>query len=77
MCSVSNLHGIYSSPFFATDYVDALFDWIVGDGADASVGSVFVASITKQARKIPLPGCVERIKRSGILAGRTRSLLEK
>lgn len=58
------------------DHVDSLFDWIVGDGPGSSVGSVFVASFSKLIRKIPLPESVGRMKRSGILAGRTRTLLE-
>jgi hypothetical protein len=59
-----------------TDHLDSLLDWIVGDGAGSSVGSVLLASVSKLVRKIPLPESVGRLKKAGILAGRTRSILE-
>ena len=59
-----------------TDHVDSLFDWIVGDQAGATVGSVLVASFLELLRTVPIPESVGRLKRSGILAGRTRRVLE-
>ena len=53
-----------------------MFDWIVGDGAGSTVGSVLVASFLKLLRKVPIPEYVGHMKRSGILGGRTRHIVE-
>lgn len=58
------------------DHVDALLDWFVGDEG-GSAGTNVVDAISKVIRKLPFPlEFVGRMKKSGILAGRMRSLLE-
>ena len=58
------------------DNVDSVLDWIVGDEG-VSVGTSIVTAVSKLSRKVPLPDeYVSHIKKSGILAGRTRSLFE-
>ena len=60
-----------------TDTLDALIDWMMGDEGE-TVGTHVVQSFSKAMRMIPFPTeYVGRLKKSGIFAGRTRSLLEE
>ena len=59
------------------DSVDAMIDWAVGDDG-GSVGMSVANYFSKAMQKIPFPNTrVEQLKRSGILAGRARVILEK
>ena len=59
------------------DHVDALIDWIVGD-SQITVGEIIVEAFLKIVRFIPYHDeFAERFKSVGILAGRTRTLLEE
>jgi hypothetical protein len=58
------------------DNIDALLDWIVGDSR-STVGEIIVDKFLKVVRLVPFNEEVaERFKSAGILAGRTRTLLE-
>lgn len=58
------------------DNLDALMDWVVGDDG-VSLGTSVVSSLSKLVRKIPFPDeYAKRTKKAGVLAGRTRILLE-
>ncbi|KAL7467336.1 hypothetical protein ACHAXS_007577 [Conticribra weissflogii] len=58
------------------DNLDALMDWVVGEDG-VSLGTSLVSSLSKIIRKIPFPDeYAKRAKKSGVLAGRTRILLE-
>mmetsp|Transcript_13562 Transcript_13562/g.29489 ORF Transcript_13562/g.29489 Transcript_13562/m.29489 type:complete len:595 (+) Transcript_13562:34-1818(+) len=60
------------------DHLDSLLDYIVGDEGGSSVGTSMADAISKIVRKIPFPvEYVGRFKKAGILAGRTRILLEE
>eukprot|EP00579_Thalassiosira_antarctica_P011364 CAMPEP_0201919336 /NCGR_PEP_ID=MMETSP0903-20130614/8264_1 /ASSEMBLY_ACC=CAM_ASM_000552 /TAXON_ID=420261 /ORGANISM="Thalassiosira antarctica, Strain CCMP982" /LENGTH=578 /DNA_ID=CAMNT_0048455849 /DNA_START=22 /DNA_END=1758 /DNA_ORIENTATION=+ len=59
------------------DHIDAMVDWAIGD-EEVSVGTSMVDAFSKIVRKIPFPvEYVRRFKKAGILAGRTRTLLEE
>lgn len=58
------------------DSVDAILDWIVGDSG-LSLGTTVAESISRSLRRIPFPhDKVDRLKRSGILSGRARTMLD-
>ena len=58
------------------DHIDALLDWIVGDSR-STVGEIMVDAFFRIVRRIPYHDeFAERFKSAGILAGRTRTLLE-
>lgn len=57
------------------DNIDAMLDWIVGDGK-STVGEIIVDAVLRIARHIPCSDeFAERLKPAGILAGKTRDLL--
>ncbi|KAL9183633.1 hypothetical protein ACHAXT_004489 [Thalassiosira profunda] len=59
------------------DNVDALIDWAVGDDGE-SVGTSVVGTISRVLQKIPFPTAqLPRLKKSGILAGRARAVMEQ
>ena len=59
------------------DHIDALLDWIVGDSR-STVGEIMVDAFLRIVRRIPYHDeFAERFKSAGILAGRTRTLLEE
>ena len=58
------------------DNIDGILDWVVGEEGK-SVGNIVVDSFTKVVRQIPFPTeFFRKIRKSGILGGRTRSLIE-
>jgi hypothetical protein len=59
------------------DNIDAFLDWIVGDSR-STVGEIIVERFLKVIRLLPPfnEDIAERFKSAGILAGRTRTLLE-
>ena len=58
------------------DNIDGILDWAVGEEGK-SVGNLVVDSFTKVVRQIPFPTeLFGKIRTSGILGGRTRSLIE-
>ena len=58
------------------DNVDAVLDWIAGDSG-LSLGTIIAESISRSLRIIPFPHeKVDRLKRSGILGGRARTMFE-
>jgi hypothetical protein len=59
------------------DNVDALLDWIVGE-SQSTVGEIVADGFLRLVRHIPFHDrIVDRAKTAGILAGRTRSMLEE
>ena len=59
------------------DHVDALIDWAMEGDEVGSVGKSVADAFSRIVRRIPFPvKHVEQLKRSGILGGRTRILLE-
>jgi len=57
------------------DYVDEFFDYIMSRQG-VSVGAATADSISNFMRKVPLPE-LEKLRQSGILGGRIRSLVEE
>lgn len=58
------------------DNIDCILDWVVGEEGK-SVGNLVVDSFTKVVRQIPFPSeLIGKIRKSGILGGRARSLIE-
>jgi hypothetical protein len=58
------------------DNVDALLDWIIGDSG-STFGEISVDAFFGMVRRVPCHDRIaEFIKGAGILAGRTRALLE-
>lgn len=58
------------------DNIDGILDWVVGEEGK-SVGNLVVDSFTKVVRQIPFPSeLFGKMRKSGILGGRTRSLIE-
>eukprot|EP00581_Thalassiosira_minuscula_P010841 CAMPEP_0183728574 /NCGR_PEP_ID=MMETSP0737-20130205/28400_1 /TAXON_ID=385413 /ORGANISM="Thalassiosira miniscula, Strain CCMP1093" /LENGTH=617 /DNA_ID=CAMNT_0025960561 /DNA_START=38 /DNA_END=1891 /DNA_ORIENTATION=- len=59
------------------DHVDSFVDWIIGEEG-VSVGTTLANLLGRGVRKLPLDDeYAERIKRSGILSGRARVVLEE
>jgi len=59
------------------DHVDEVMDWIVGEDG-VSVGTSVADAFSTMVRKVPFPEAhVGRMKKAGILGGRTRVLLEE
>ena len=61
------------------DNVDALIDWVMGEEETGSVGTSVAGAVSKLVRKVPFvpKEYQEKMKKSGILGGRTRSVLEE
>mmetsp|Transcript_16656 Transcript_16656/g.34590 ORF Transcript_16656/g.34590 Transcript_16656/m.34590 type:complete len:604 (-) Transcript_16656:48-1859(-) len=58
------------------DNLDAFMDWVAGEDG-VSLGTSVVSSLSKLIRKIPFPDeYAKRTRKAGVLAGRTRILLE-
>jgi hypothetical protein len=57
------------------DHVDEVFDYIMSRQG-VSVGTATSDAISNLIRKVPLPE-LDRLRQSGILGGRVRSLVEE